>query len=170
MEGGRGAEIFRSTILICWATLSLIHSGIQVELHGPQPYKYSLKVWLRVPTSPSLEWGVPVHLISGHVEPPAGRNTTTAWPPPPLPAREPPFGQRSRCCSECSAPWLLEGPEGILHHLHSPYQGDGGRGGMSHSTPMPNWKGIPKCLHPIWNPSGFQSEEQSKFMKFIELS
>ena len=65
--------MFRSTTLICWATLSLTHSGIQAELHSPQPHKHSVKVWLRVPTPPSLEWGVPAYLVSGPVEPPAGR-------------------------------------------------------------------------------------------------
>lgn len=43
--GGRGAEIFMST-LTSWATLSLVCSGIKAELQGPQPDTNPGKVWL----------------------------------------------------------------------------------------------------------------------------
>lgn len=88
--------------------------------------------------------------------PPAGvlLPRITALTPGLLARQRAPFGQKSRRCSERSASRLL-GPEGVPHHLCSPCQGDGGRGGMRHGTPVPNWEGTPQLSRPMGNRSRF---------------
>lgn len=148
--GGRGAEIFMST-LTSWATLSLVRSGIKAELQGPQPDTNPGKVWLRVST-PFFGGGdgVPVRLVWGGVDPPPAGILlpgTTAQTP------GTPAGQGASLRPEDQTPFRAfgilaagGGGEGILHHPHSPCQGGGGRGGMSHGTPVPNGEGIPELL------------------------